>query len=93
MDRLKRFALNNVAKGLDKVLEAKAHFDKKEAKKTYTQKVNQLKKRLSEVVFSDQGGDKSEAWNYLTKLERLTSEHELLDKDKKMIDEMYNKYM
>ena len=93
MDRLKRFALNKVAKGLDKVLEAKAHFDKREAKKTYTQKVNQLKKHFSEIIFSDQEGDKGEAWNCLTKLERLISEHELLDREKKMIDEMYDKYI
>lgn len=93
MDRLKRFALNKVAVGLDKVLAAKEHFDKKQQKKTYTQKVNELKKHFSAIVFSDRGGDKEEAWTCITKLERLISEHELLDSDRKMIDEMHKKHI
>lgn len=93
MDRLKRFALNKVASGLDKVLEAKAHFDKREQKKTYTQKVNQLKRHFSGIVFSDQEGDKGEAWNCITKLDQLISEHELVDADRRMIDEMYKKHL
>ena len=93
MDRLKRFALSKVASGLDKVLEAKAHFDKREQKKTYTQKVNQLKKHFAEIVFSSQEEDKTEAWKCLTKLEHLISEHELLDVDRKMIDDMYKKHL
>lgn len=85
--------MNKVAVGLDKVLEAKAHFDKKQEKKTYTQKVNELKKHFAAIMFSNQEGDKEEAWKCITKLDRLISEHELLDRDKKMIDEMHKKHI
>lgn len=93
MDRLKRFALSKVAAGLDKALAAKEHFDKKQQKKTYTQKVNELKKHFAAIIFSNQEGDKEEAWTCITKLDRLMSEHELLDSDRKMIDEMHKKHV
>jgi len=92
MDRLKRFALKKMTDKLDKVLEAKAHFDKREEKKSYTQKIKELKKHFSEIVFSDQEDKKGDAWNQITMLERMLSEHEMSTQEKSLIDNMYKKY-
>ena len=51
MDRLQRFALKKTADGLDKVLKAKEHFDKREEKKTYTKKLISLKQNSQKPCF------------------------------------------
>lgn len=92
MDRLKRFALKKVADGLDKVLETKAHFDKREERKTYTKKILELKKILTDTMFRGEDKDKSEAYNNLNVLDRILSEHEISTAEKRTVDELYTKY-
>jgi hypothetical protein len=92
MDRLKRFAIKKVTDGLDKVLEAKAHFDKREDKKSYTKKILELKKTLTDTVFRGEEKDKSEAYKNLGILDKILTEHEISTKDKKVVDDLYAKY-
>lgn len=92
MDRLKRFALKKTAEGLDKILEAKAHFDKREEKKSYTKKILELKHDLSNVMFQGSEQERPEAYNKIQILNRMLSEHELSTKDKKDLDEMIKQH-
>lgn len=92
MDRLKRFALNKVATGLDKVLEAKAHFDKKHEKKTYEKKIIKLKSTLNDLIFHGEEKEKHEAYRQVQKLNFMITEHELSSQQKREIDELVKKY-
>ena len=92
MDRIKRFALNKVASGLDKVLEAKAHFDKKAEKKTYEKKIIKLKEVLNDLIFHGEEKDKRDAYFQVQKLNFIMMEHELSTQQKRDIDEMAKKY-
>jgi len=93
MDRLKRFALKKTVDGLDKVLEAKAHFDKKEEKKSYTKKIIKLKEVLTDLMFHGEGDEKTEAYETVQKLNRMQSEHELSSQDKRTLEELAKKHM
>ena len=92
MDRLKRFALKKTVDGLDKVLEAKAHFDKREEKKSYTKKIIKLKETLTDLMFHGEDNEKTDAYENVQRLNRIQSEHELMTGDKKAIDELWKKY-
>ena len=92
MDRLKRFALSKVATGLDKVLEAKAHFDKKAEKKTYEKKIIKLKEILTDLMFHGEEKQKHEAYRQVQKLNFMMTEHELSSQQKREIDEMAKLY-
>ena len=92
MDRLKRFAIKKVTDGLDKVLEAKAHFDKREEKKSYTKKIVDLKHDLSNAIFEGTEEERTEAYNKVQLLNRMLSEHELSTRDKKLIDDMVKQH-
>ena len=92
MDRLKRFALKRVTDGLDKVLEAKAHFDKREEKKSYTKKIIKLKEVLTDLMFHGEGDEKTEAYETVQKLNRMQSEHELSSQDKRTLEELAKKH-
>ena len=92
MDRLKRFAIKRVTDGLDKVLEAKAHFDKREEKKSYTKKILELKHDLSNVVFQGTESERHEAYDKIQVLNRMLSEHELSTRDKKLLDDMIKQH-
>lgn len=92
MDRLKRFALKKTVDGLDKVLEAKAHFDKREEKKSYTKKIIKLKETLTDLMFHGEDNEKTDAYENVQRLNRIQSEHELMTGDKKTIDELWKKY-
>ncbi len=92
MDRLKRFALKKTADSLDKVLQAKAHFDKREEKKSNTKKILELKHNLSNAMFYGLDKDRVEAYDKIQILNRMLSEHELSSKDKKTLDEMIKWY-
>lgn len=92
MDRLKRFALKKVADGLDKVLEAKAHFDKKEEKKSYTKKILALKTELTDRMFHGENEQKTESYEKLLIVNRMLEEHELSTQDKRTIDELAKRY-
>jgi hypothetical protein len=92
MDRLKRFALKKVADGLDKALEAKAHFDKKEEKKSYTKKIVRLKEILTDTMFHGEEKEKSEAYTNVQLLNRIQTEHEIMTADKKAVDELWKRY-
>lgn len=92
MDRLKRFALKKVADGLDKVLEAKAHFDKKEEKKSYTKKILALKTELTDRIFHGEEKQKTESYEKLLIVNRMLEEHELSTQDKRTIDELAKRY-
>jgi len=86
MDRLKRFALSKVATGLDKMLEAKAHFDKKHEKKTYEKKIVKLKSVLNDLIFHGEEKEKHEAYRQVQKLNFMMTEHELSSQQKREID-------
>lgn len=88
MDRLKRFALSKVARGLDKVLEAKAHFDKKHERKQYEKRILKLKQVLNDQIFHGEEKDKHEAYRKVQKLNFMMTEHELSNQQKREIDEM-----
>jgi hypothetical protein len=88
MDRLKRFALKKTAEGLDKILEAKAHFDRREEKKSNTKKILELKHDLSNAMFYGEDKDRVEAYEKIQILNRMLSEHELSSKDKKILEDM-----
>lgn len=88
MDRLKRFALKKVTDGLDKVLEAKAHFDKKQEKKTYEKKIIKLKEVLNDLIFHGEEDEKHEAYRKVQKLNFMMTEHELSNQQKREIDEL-----
>ena len=92
MDRLKRFALKKTAESLDKVLEAKAHFDKREEKKSYTKKTLSLKETLTDLIFHGEGVEKTDAYDKLRVLNRILDEHELSTQDKRLIDELAKRY-
>ena len=84
--------MKKVTDGLDKVLEAKAHFDKREEKKSYAKKIISLKETLTDVMFHGEGEQKTEAYQSVMKLNRMQTEHELSTQDKRVIDEMVKKY-
>lgn len=92
MDRLKRFALKKVADGLDKVLEAKAHFDKRESNKAYSKKIVDLKHVLNELIFHGQEINKMEAYDNISILNRMQTEHELSNQEKLKVDALWKKY-
>ena len=92
MDRLKRFAIKRVTDGLDKVLEAKAHFDKREEKKSYTKKILELKHDLSNVLFQGTESERHEAYDKIQVLNRMLSEHELRNQDKRTVDELIKQH-
>ena len=92
MDRMKRFALKKVADGLDKVLEAKAHFDRKESNKAYSKKIIDLKRALNELVFHGEEINKMEAFDNISFLNRLQEEHELSSQEKLKVDALWKKY-
>lgn len=92
MDRLKRFALKKVADSLDKVLEAKAHFDKKEEKKSYTKKILALKTELTDRIFHGEEKQKTDSYEKLLIVNRMLEEHELSTQDKRTIDELAKRY-
>lgn len=92
MDRLKRFALKKVTDGLDKVLEAKAHFDKKAEKKVYEKKIIKLKEILTDLIFHGEEAEKQEAYKKVQKLNFIMTEHEISNHQKREIDEMAKLY-
>lgn len=92
MDRLKRFAIKKVTDGLDKVLEAKAHFDKREEKKSYTKKILELKHDLSNVVFQGTESERQQAYERIQVLNRMLTEHELSNQDKRTVDELVKQH-
>lgn len=92
MDRLKRFALKKVADGLDKVLEAKAHFDKREDKKSYEKRIIKLKSILNDLIFHGDEDRKLTAYNHVQRLNRMLSEHELSTQEKREIEELEKQY-
>ena len=89
MDRLKRFALKKTAESLDKVLEAKAHFDKKEENKKYEKRLLKLKEVLNNDMFHDEEPIKRlEAYEKIQELNRIHSKHDFDSSDKRLIDAM-----
>lgn len=92
MDRLKRFALNRMTAGLDRVLEAKAHFDRKEQKKSYTKKILELKRVLTDLMFHGEEKQKHEAYQNVQKLNFIMTEHEISEQQKRDVDGMAKKY-
>lgn len=94
MDRLKRFALNKVATGLDKVLEAKAHFDKKEDKKKTEKNLIKLKEVLSNKLFHSEDKDNSfQIYGDLQKVSDMQRSKELDSLEKKTLNELVKKYL
>lgn len=89
MDRLKRFALKKTAESLDKVLEAKAHFDKKIEKKEYEKKILKLKEFLSNGMFHDEDPEKRvEDYEMIQELNKIQTKQELDSSDKRLIDSL-----
>lgn len=94
MDRLKRFALNKVATGLDKVLEAKAHFDKKEENKKAEKNLIKLKETLSNKLFHAEDKDNSfQIYRDLQKVSDMQRNKELDSLEKKTLKELMEKYL
>lgn len=93
MDRLKRFALKKVADGLDKVLEAKAHFDKKEEKKRLEKDLIKLKETLSNKLFHSESKDGSfQIYKDLQTVSDMQRSKELSQTEKRLIKELVDKY-
>ncbi len=92
MDRLQRFALKKTVDGLDKVLKAKEHFDKREEKKKYTNRLITLKKHITEEMFYGEGAQKETMYEQISKLNFIQSKHEFDTQDKRFIDELVSKY-
>jgi hypothetical protein len=92
MDRLQRFALKKTADGLDKVLKAKEHFDKREEKKTYTKKLISLKQQLTEAMFHGEIEHKEEVYDQISRLNFIQSKHAFDTQDKRFIDDLSSKY-
>lgn len=92
MDRLQRFALKKTADGLDKVLKAKEHFDKREEKKAYTKKIILLKQHLTDIMFNGQDKEKSVAYEQISKLNLIQNKHDFDSLDKRRVDELMTTY-
>jgi hypothetical protein len=92
MDRLQRFALKKTVDGLDKVLKAKEHFDKREEKKTYTKKLISIKKQITEAMFHGEVEHRDIAYEQISRLNFIQSKHEFDTQDKRFIDELVSKY-
>lgn len=93
MDRLKRFALKKVTDGLDKVLEAKAHFDKREDKKKSERDLIKLKETLSNKLFhAESEGGSFQIYEDLQKVSDLQRRKELDSADKRTLKELIEKY-
>lgn len=93
MDRLKRFAIKKVADGLDKVLEAKAHFDKREEKKRIEKDLIKLKETLSNRLFySDDKESSFQIYADIQKVSDMQRSKELSSAEKRLIKELIDKY-
>lgn len=92
MDRMQRFALKKTVDGLDKVLKAKEHFDKREEKKAYTKKLILLKQHLTDIMFNGVGDEKSHAYKQISDLNLVQAKHDFDPRDKRFIDEMMIKH-
>lgn len=94
MDRLKRFALKKVTDGLDKVLEAKAHFDKREEKKKMQKDLIKLKEAISNKMFySETKKNSEEIYEDLQKIFTMEHKKHLDHLDKKTLQELMSKYL
>lgn len=92
MDRMQRFALKKTADGLDKVLKAKEHFDKREEKKSYTKKAILLKQYITDFIFHGEESEKNSAYEHVSKINEIQARHDLSSLDKKYIDELLKLY-
>lgn len=93
MDRLKRFALKKTADGLDKVLEAKAHFDKREDKKRVVKDIMRLKEILLDKMFHSDGKEANhQIYESIQELNRMHAKHEFSSADKQVISGLFAKY-
>lgn len=93
MDRLKRFAIKKVTDGLDKVLEAKAHFDKREEKKKSEKDLIKLKETLSNKLFHSESKEGSfQIYADLQKVSDMQRSKELSTLEKRLIKELIDKY-
>lgn len=93
MDRLKRFALKKTTESLDKVLEAKAHFDKREDKKKVVKDIMRLKEILLDKMFhSDSNEANHQIYESIQELNRMQTKHDFSSLDKKVIADLFIKY-
>lgn len=93
MDRLKRFALKKTTESLDKTLEAKAHFDKREEKKKAVKDIMKLQEILLDKMFhSEEKRENSEIYESIQLLNRIRSSQEISSADKRIIQDLLNKY-
>ena len=89
---MQRFALKKTADGLDKVLKAKEHFDKREEKKTYTKKLIILKQHLTDIMFNGEEKEKLEAYERISNLNLIQNKHDFDSQDKRNIDGLMSSY-
>lgn len=93
MDRLKRFALKKTTDSLDKVLEAKAHFDKREERKQLVKDIMRLKEVLLDKMFhSEEKDGNAELYECVMQLNILHTKKEFDGKDKRLIQDLIGKY-
>lgn len=93
MDRLKRFAIKKTTDGLDKVLEAKAHFDKREDKKRVVKEIMKLKEILLDKMFHSEGKEGNhEIYESIQELNRMHTKQEFSSADKQVISGLFTKY-
>lgn len=93
MDRLKRFAIKKTTDNLDKVLEAKAHFDKREERKQLVKDIMKLKEILLDKMFhSEDKENDHRLYEDIQQLNILNTKKEFDGKDKRFIADMLSKY-
>lgn len=92
MDRLKRFAIKKTTDSLDKILEAKAHFDQREEKKSYTKKIKALKEIITDGIFHNSSGDAETAYGHIQELDRIMARQIFDSKNKQIVDDLFKKY-
>jgi hypothetical protein len=92
MDRLKRFAIKKTTDSLDKVLEAKAHFDQREEKKTYIKKIKSLKEVITDGIFHGGPDNTETAYGHIQELDRIMARQIFDSKNKQIVDDLFKKY-
>lgn len=93
MDRLKRFAIKKTTDSLDKTLEAKAHFDKREERKKLVKDIMRLKEVLLDKMFhSEDKEDNHTLYEVVQQLNILNTKKEFDGKDKRFIEDLLSKY-
>lgn len=89
MDRLKRFALKKTMDSLEKTLEAREHFQKRDEKKLYEKKIVKLKEYLSNGMFHDEDPNKrAEDYELIQQLKRIQIKEHLDSADKRFVDKL-----